>query len=294
MAAGEAVLRGRDAPLAALRVQLDAALAGRGQVALVSGEAGIGKSALAAAIAREAEARGALVTWGRAWEFADAPPYFPVWPCLRALGITTFGGDAHDEAHAFHFWENVVSTLARASSTTAMVSILEDLHAADLGTLDLLMFLAQPLRAMRVLVVATARAKDPRLTDALQCGSRGWRGTGDVRLEPLSRDDIRAVTEEAVGRAVPPALLARVVELTGGNPLFVIECARAFGAAGGVEGTLSSLPPTIRQVVLERVNLLPESTRQARPGHFVFSHTLVRDAIDDALTSEPGARIASA
>ena len=48
----------------------------------------MGKSALAAALARDAEARGARVVWGRAWELAEAPPYFPLRACLASLGIT--------------------------------------------------------------------------------------------------------------------------------------------------------------------------------------------------------------
>src|SRR5579862_7538883 len=96
--AGEPELQGRDAPMAALRDALAAAAAGRGGLAIVSGEAGIGKTAIATAIAREAEARGAQVTWGRAWEFAEAPPYFPVAPCLRSIGVDA-GGDA------FALWE---------------------------------------------------------------------------------------------------------------------------------------------------------------------------------------------
>jgi hypothetical protein len=143
------VLHGRDVPLGVLRAALEGAIGGRGQLAVVSGEAGIGKSALAASLAHEAEARGATVTWGRAWEFADAPPYFPVWPCLRALGIT-IGDGRRSEAEAYRLWEDVVTELARASSAKPAVWILEDLHAADLGTLDLLTFLAQPLRAMGV------------------------------------------------------------------------------------------------------------------------------------------------
>ncbi len=90
------------------------------------------RCAIARVIAREAEALGVLVTWGHAWEFADAPPYFPVWPCLRALGIDV-GKDAlhkHDEGHAFHLLENVVASLARASSAAPFLWILEDLHAA--------------------------------------------------------------------------------------------------------------------------------------------------------------------
>ncbi len=260
------VLHGRAAPLAALRVALEGAIAGRGQLALVSGEAGIGKSAIARAIAREAEARGVIVTWGHAWEFADAPPYFPVWPCLRTLGIDAGqdGLEARDEGHAFHLWEDVVASLARASASTASLWIVEDLHAADVGTLDLLTFLARPLRAMRVLVVATLREKDPRLTDRMmQRLTRMARDGLAVALERLSEGDVAALTEETLGRAVPRDAVRRLAELTGGNPLFAVECARAFRSAGGIEGTLRSLPPTVRQVVLDRVALLPAATRHA-------------------------------
>ena len=326
------MLHGRDEPLAVLRAGLEGALAGRGQLALVSGEAGIGKSAIARAIAREAESRGVVVTWGHAWEFADAPPYFPVWPCLRALGIDA-GQDAlehHDEGHAFHLWENVVASLARVSSSATSLWVLEDLHAADVGTLDLLTFLARPLRAMRVLVVATMREKDPRLTDRMmQRLTRMARDGLAVPLEPLSERDIAALAEQTLGRAMPEAAVHRLAELTGGNPLFAVECARAIRSAGGLEGMLRSLPPTVRQVVLDRVTLLPATTRHAlagsavlgreffaatvarmdgslparvidtllpalrsglidetEPGNFIFSHTLVRDAIYDALGSE--------
>lgn len=335
----EPALHGREEPLRALRAGLDGALVGRGQLVVVSGEAGIGKSAIAAAIAREAEARGAAVTWGRAWEFADAPPYFPVWPCLRALGIPIGAGpevdELHDEGHAFRLWERVLASIVQASSSTPVVWIVEDLHAADLGTLDLLTYLAQPLRALRVLVVATARADDPRITERMvQRLTRMSRDGVDLRLEPLSDRAIAAVTEEALGRAVPESALRRLADLTGGNPLFVVECARAFRSAGGMEGTLGSLPPTVRQVVRDRLALLPESTRDAlaagavlgrefsaalvarmagslparvidtllpglragmvretRPGHFIFGHTLVRDAIEDALGDEQRAAI---
>src|SRR5262249_13918518 len=125
----EPVLYGRDAPLARLRSAVEGAIAGRGRIAVISGEAGIGKSSIAAGIALHAAACGATVTWGRAWEFADAPPYFPLWPCLRTLAIEPHGDP-------FQLWERVLAALARADSP--IVWIVEDLHAADLGTLDLL------------------------------------------------------------------------------------------------------------------------------------------------------------
>src|SRR5262245_13576752 len=105
----ESYLRGRDDALQRLGGALEAAFQGRGQVVLVSGEAGMGKTAVATEIARQAEGRGAAVTWGRAWEFADAPPYFPVGPCLRALDVAVDGSDP------FHLWESVAAALANRS-----------------------------------------------------------------------------------------------------------------------------------------------------------------------------------
>jgi len=303
-------------------------------MALISGEAGIGKSAIAAAIGREAELAGAAVTRGRAWEFADAPPYFPVWGCLRGLGVSTGTaegrGEAEDGVHTFHLWEAVVTALARLSASAPVVWILEDLHAADLGTLDLLTFLAQPLQAMRVLIVATVRSEEARVTErVLQRLTRMARDGLDVRLEPLNAPDIAALAEATVGHRVPADELLRLREVTGGNPLFVIECARALRLGSGGQGNLPALPPTVRRVVLDRLALLAKPTRDAlaagavlgrefsaalvarmadslpapiihallpalragvigetKPGHYTFSHALVREAIEDALGAD--------
>jgi AAA ATPase domain len=335
MTAPERTLHGRDAALGAVRAALDGALGGRGQVVVVSGEAGIGKSALAAVIAREAAARGAEVTWGRAWEFADAPPYFPVWPCLRALGLDPLGAhqEPHDAAYAFRLWEGVAEALSRATARKPVLWLLEDLHAADLGTLDLLAFLAHAVRGVAALVIGTVRTRDPRLVErAEQRLTRLAREGLEVRLGPLADLDVGALVEDALGQAVPANVLRRLVELTGGNPLFVTECARTLRESNA--GALGSLPPTVRQVVLERVGLLPEATQrtlaagavvgrefsaavaahmaealparvidtllpalragvvsESKPGTFVFSHALVRDAIEEGLERAARARL---
>jgi transcriptional regulator with AAA-type ATPase domain len=70
-------LFGRTEPLAIAARALDNAAAGRGGTVLVMGEAGIGKSSVARALATEAEARGARVGFGRAWEVGGAPAYWP-------------------------------------------------------------------------------------------------------------------------------------------------------------------------------------------------------------------------
>ena len=201
-------LYGRDAPLRTLRAAFEQALGGRGQLVVVSGDAGLGKTALATTLAAEAETR-ATVTWGRAWEFADAPPYFPMWPCLRGLGLPTTVGDGE----SFQLWEQVLAALAQLDKPA--VWLIEDLHAADLGTLDLLTFLAQPLRSLRVLIVETTRAEDARLTDRKrQRLTKMARDGAQLALEPLADRDVAAITEAITGRPVPANALGRIADLT--------------------------------------------------------------------------------
>jgi tetratricopeptide (TPR) repeat protein len=317
-------LLGRDAPLAELRAALDQAADRRGQLVLLSGEPGIGKSALADVVGREAAARGAEVVLGRAWELAEAPPYFPVWPCLRALGIAPPRG-ASVEADAFHLWERVLEALGRASSARPVVWILEDLHAADHLTLDLLTFLGRPLRALSVLLLGTRRDRDPHLGERTAARlARLARDGREIHLERLGARDLHALAQSVAGGALPPGVERGLADRSGGNPLFVIECARAYR-----QGAPAQVPATVRELTAERVALLPEGTRETlacgavvgreftaavvarmleglpaqvierltpalragvvdelRPAHYRFSHILVRDAVEEGLPAE--------
>src|SRR4051794_1916116 len=145
MAASSLVARA-DA-LGALHAALAGAREGRGGVVLLRGEPGIGKSALLAAFAASAGAAGVAVVAGRSWELGEAPPYYPLWPCLRALGVEPPASGADP----FRLWEDVLAALAGRTTERALVWTLEDLHTADLQTLDLLTFLAQPIGTVRAL-----------------------------------------------------------------------------------------------------------------------------------------------
>ena len=70
-------LVGRARELAVLREQLDAAHGGHGGLVLIGGEAGIGKTALAGALCREAVERDAFVFAGRCYDLTETPPYGP-------------------------------------------------------------------------------------------------------------------------------------------------------------------------------------------------------------------------
>ena len=82
---------GRRRELALLHDALGAALAGRGRVVVLSGEAGIGKTRLAQEVATLALRRGMLALWGRSLEEPGAPPFLPwtraMQACLRACPL---------------------------------------------------------------------------------------------------------------------------------------------------------------------------------------------------------------
>lgn len=321
-------LEGRESERSQLRAAFDAACGGHGRIVVLSGEAGIGKSTLLDDLAGYAAEQGAMPVMGRAWEFADAPAYFPVWPCLAALGLPA----ESRQASAFTLWEGVLGALSAAARTQPQLWLLEDLHAADLQTLDLLAFLAQPLRVLKALVVVTTRPRDPRLSErAEQRLLRLARDGTDLRLAPLSTQEVERLAKRHAGE-LPATALRELLELTSGNPLFVVECARAFKASG--LHALRGVSPTIRQVVLERLQLLPDEARrllesgsvlgrelsaallarmhdvlparvvdtllpalksgvilERAPGSFGFSHVVVQSAIYESLPAEQRARL---
>jgi predicted ATPase len=89
------LLVGRRAAIGALRSAVDAALAGAGGVALLAGEAGMGKTTLALEAVAYARARGAVAVWGTCWEGDGAPGYWPWIQVVRALAGDD-GGAGHD------------------------------------------------------------------------------------------------------------------------------------------------------------------------------------------------------
>lgn len=241
--AGVAGLLEREEPLARLEDARAAVAHGEGRLVLVSGDAGIGKSALL----REFCARsGAEVVLTGACDGLHTPR--PLGPFVDVAGLV---GGALAEAVTVGAGPHVVfEALAaelRARPDTFLV--VEDLHWADEATLDVLGLLSRRIVESGALVLATYRSDQlPRAHPLRVVLGNAATAPGIVRLElePLTP---RAVAELASPYAVDPAdLHAR----TGGNPFFVTEVL----ASGS-----SEIPPTVRDAVLARAARLGESAR---------------------------------
>ena len=234
MGAARGPLVGRDAELRFLQDRLAASRAGAGQVVLVCGAAGIGKTRLAEELA--ASAGDVDVGWGAALDDAGMPP---LWPWTRAFrdlptpraavaavaagAVQRRYGSAEDTAAAaFAADTQVVDALAeQARSGRALLLILDDLQWADGATLRLLGRVAREVRRLPLLIVGIHR--DPVSVSRL--GLPGPGASDVVTLRPLSPSESAALLSRAVGHADPDAV-RHAAELSGGSPLYLSTMSR--------------------------------------------------------------------
>jgi DNA-binding SARP family transcriptional activator len=287
---------GRESELAELLAGLDAAIAGRGRLFVISGEPGIGKSRLADEVVRAARARGARILSGRCWESGGAPAYWPWVQSLRTyvresepdlLRAQLGAGAVHlaqilpelrellpglaqptsvdAEGARFRLFDATGEFFRNASAHRPIVLVLDDLHAADAPSLVLLQFLARELGSTRVLVVAACRDVDPVPGEPLTAM------LVDVGREPLTRRlslggltaaDVLEYVEQTAPTIASQELSTALYEETEGNPLFVGETVRLLSLEGfrvGPGGKLRlNIPHNVREVIGRRFTHLSE------------------------------------
>ena len=239
---------GRARELWELERALSAAQAASGATVLVSGEAGIGKTRLAAELAARAGAAGFDVLLGRSIDLVGTElPYQPFVEALRPLGALR---EARSQLRVF---EETLALLARRTAAAPVLLVLEDVHWADTSTLDLLVYLAHNVGDRRLLVLATYRPDEHPSTGRMCRLADGVRRSNAallLELGPLERDDLIAL----VGGRAPAALASEIVARSEGNPFFAEELVAAAGENG-------RLPPGLRDLLLQRVARLDEPTR---------------------------------
>ncbi|MFI9508243.1 ATP-binding protein [Nocardia sp. NPDC052566] len=234
---------GRTSELSAL---LDASAAPRIHAALVSGEAGIGKSRLVAEFVARLGAE-ALVVTGRCPEFGnEGVPFAPFIAVLRGLvrklgaarlaallpsprpalarWLPELGAEvpsAEDDFDRLRLFGEILTVLEQLATARPVVLILEDLHWADDSSRELLTFLVANLAAQNVLLVCTFRPAGAPALRRLVAELRRNPGVAFLTPEPFTKHEVGRQLAALLGREPEPRLIGRVFERSAGNPLFV-------------------------------------------------------------------------
>lgn len=299
---------GRDRELAELLAGLDSTFRGQGSVFLITGEPGIGKTALIEQLAMRAAERSARVVWSRSWEGGGAAPYWLWAQVVRALvaelddsavrdlvspGLAHVAqlvpelrdrvGEArraisgpNSDAGRFYLFESTASLLRQLSARQPLVLLLDDVLDADHPSLLLLRFLARDVRASRILVVATCRDADTaRSAEAVDVLADMIRDGVLIRLCGLDRDGIDRLIADVAGVAPWKHKAAEIQRATGGNPLFAREVTRLVAAEDPLDrpGRLSiPVPDSVRAVIRRRLAFLSADSIQILSAAAVVGH----------------------
>jgi predicted ATPase len=226
----------RDQFLSSLDELLLQAVQGHGQLVLVSGEAGIGKTSLVERFIERCPP-GARTLWGACEALFTPRPLGPLYDIARQTS-TPLRALLDDQANRATLFAAVMDDLTEG--TAPAVVVVEDLHWADEATLDLIKFLARRIHRTSTLLILTYRDEELGRGHPLRLvlGDLPARAVTRLRLPPLSEAAVATLAQKA-DRPAHGLYLA-----TGGNPFFVRELL-ASDAPG--------VPTSVSDAVLARV-----------------------------------------
>ncbi len=256
----EPIMVGRDQEISELKLNLEAAIKGKGTTVFVSGEAGSGKTRLTNEFLKFARKKGASVLSG--WCLSNvAMPYFPFLEALQSYFseneeesrsqnyqqlrlktlLTTFNRvetqqkqeSVSSEAWKDQMFAKVAKELLFISTDKPLVIFIDDLHWADSASLALLHYIARTIGSERILILTTFRSEELFNTEVL-AGSLLDRLRlmeredlfKEVKLRNLSILEVNHIAENMLGGNIGVELGEKLAQESHGNPLFIIESLR--------------------------------------------------------------------
>lgn len=295
---------------------------GRGGVCLVTGEPGIGKTALTDALRSRATEQGARWFEGRCLSYGAVLPYWPYVTLLRdlldlpaaqapedvgarlarafphapvarlvpyferLLGIDSRETDEEPEAFQRGLRRSFWSLLEASAQERPTIVAIEDAHWMDASSHALTAELARLCCDERVVLYVTGRPEAAGLLATI--GER----VPDVRrllveLGPLGVADVRALIRARTTTPLPAAAEAAVAERTGGNPLFVEEVLRWLEHSGAsalvTPDAVDSLPPTVEGLLSARIDRLPPPAASVLLVGSVVGRSIPLDLLRDVV-----------
>jgi tetratricopeptide (TPR) repeat protein len=262
-------LVGRGGELNALRERWLGAWGGRGQLVLISGEPGIGKTRLAHELIAYARLNGAIVLQGGCYEYEAATPYLPLVEALRdwvhaqktdalrerlgstaaelaklapeieaRIGPLTPNLSLPPDQERLRLFDNVARFLQTLSADKGLLLFVDDLHWADQGTLSLLHYLMRRSRDERLLVLGAYREVELDRKHPLAAWLVEWnreRLATRIQLGRLTDDESSSLLTAMLGQDHVSSELAQAIyRETEGNPFFVEEVVKALIEGGQI------------------------------------------------------------
>ncbi len=308
------VFVGREPELKQLQSVFDSAISGKGALAVVVGEPGIGKTSLCEQLAAYVTLRGGKTLFGQCYEKGSLSlPYLAFVEALRSYVLNRppddlrkemgagagdvariipevrerlnidppkVGGDPEEDR--YRLMQSVTDFLVNASAVQPLLIILEDLHDADKGTLEMLTHIGRHLAGARLLIVGTYRDVEVDRTHPLSGFLAELRRISSftrVALRGLTSNEVQRMlqnvvlsgAEGVVEQDIPWGLAEQVYRQTEGNPLFVQEVLRYLveegligrkdgqGKAGSQTTITIAIPEGLRDVIGKRLSRLSPS-----------------------------------
>jgi DNA-binding CsgD family transcriptional regulator len=320
---------GRERELRQLQAAFGAAAKGDGALILLVGEPGIGKTALSDQLCRLVSASGGLPLVGHCYEEGSfRPPYQPfaevfatylhgldtdvlnaelgssaadlarIVPTLRERLRVSLPPPGDPEEDRWRLLQAATDLLHRAAAQQPLLVVLEDLHDADRGTLDLLLYLARNLHGARILVVGTYRDVEVDRVHPLSVAlTELHRASNVVRvpLRGLLTNEVHRMLTETSQQTVSQPFAELVHRQTEGNPLFVRETLRFMIDTGLVErrdgalrrvgdqGLAGRIPEGLRDAVGKRLSRLSGSTNRVLGVASVIGREFQLDVLQQVL-----------
>jgi len=293
---------GRATELHVLADALSAAQAGDARVAVVTGEAGIGKTRLCREIAGRAGAIGFAVAWGSCWPDGGAPPLWPWGTVLDGLRDPAAAaspsptppdpGGTEIDAERFSRFAAIADQVAHACDRSPVLVIIDDAHAADAGALLLARFVARALARRPFMLLLTSRPTGD--------GGPSWVDSDALvlGLGPFSLDETGEFLRD---RRLDDGELRTLYWLTGGHPLYLSHLLARGGdgetsdnVRAAITRALSGLSPATTHVLRYAAVLGPAPAEADLPAVAGIPPAAVRDALEEAAAgglialTEPG------
>jgi DNA-binding CsgD family transcriptional regulator len=280
-----APLVGRASEFAELLITLDAAHrtdGPRAAVAIVAGDAGVGKTRLLAELVAAARARGALVLIGHCVDLGDAPPPYlafseafarlaaerpdlveellPSHPAISRLLPGRGSLSPDDRLDRGELFESVLGALTRLSERAPLLLVVEDLHWADQATRDLLGFVFTRISTERLAIVGSYRSDDLHRRHPLRQTMAQWARMpviARVQLDPLPPADVRSLVRAIHREPLAEADVSSIISRADGNAFFAEELVAAAEQCTDAQ----HLPWQLADLLLVRLDRLSSDAR---------------------------------